>query len=191
MGTKASIAIVIGVVVVLAVILGIILTIRLNKRRDRVLDEGEHTHGWLVQANNELFEKGDMDLPALIIISPDAKTNDDEEFMTELTEDIMGLKGQDPDEIDDKGEAKVAALMADETYIEGRRDKLPKSFTDGKEVYLVHFYVFRDHLPGKKLGSDPRVPCAIIWDDDGTLVCTRPAKKKKKKARRDEDDDDE
>jgi len=191
MGTKAIIGIVIGVVVVLAVILGIILTIRLNKRRDRVLDEGEHTHGWLVQANNDLFEEGDMDLPALIIISPDAETNDDEAFMTELTEDIMTLKGQDPEDVDDDGEAKVAKLMADEAYIEGRRDKLPKSFTDGKTIYLVHFYVFRDHLPGKRLGPNPKIPCAIIWDDPESLVCTRPVSKKKKKKRRKEDDDDE
>ena len=64
MGTGAIIAIVIGVVIVLAVIVGIILNAKLNKQRDRVLDEGEHTHGWLVQANDELFEKGDSDMPA-------------------------------------------------------------------------------------------------------------------------------
>jgi|GEM_PF-3003629 len=187
MGTKAIVALVIGAIVVVVVILGIILTIKLNRRRKHVLDAGEHTWGWLVQANNDLFKKGDMDLPALIIISPDEETNDDEEFMTELADDIMTLKGEDPEELDDSGEAKVAKLMADETYIEGRRDKLPKSFTDGKTVYLVHFYVFRDDLPGKKLGQDPRVPVAIIWDEDDTLVCTRPTKKKKKKRR----DDDE
>ena len=56
-------------------------------------------------------------------------------------------------------------------------------------MYLVHFYVFREHLPGKKLGEDRRVPIAIIWDDEESLVCTRPQKKKRKK-RRDDDDDD-
>ena len=158
---------------------------RLNRRRDKTLEEGEHTHGWLVQANDELFKKGDADLPALIIISPDAETNDDEEFMTELADDIVNLKGQDPEEVVDAGEAKVAKLMADETYIEGRRGKLPKSFTDGKTVYLVHFSVFRDHLPGKKLSDSPKVPCAIIWDDDESLVCTRPKSKQNKKRRLD------
>jgi hypothetical protein len=190
MGTKAIIAIVIGVIFVLVVILGIILTIRLNKRRDRILDEGEHTFGWLVQANNELYEKGNMDLPALMIISPDRETNDDEEFMTGLASEIFELKEEDPDDCETDGEAKVARLMADETYIEGRRDKLPKSFTDGKTVYLVHFYVFRDHLPKKKLGDSPRVPVAIIWDEDDSLVCTRPVKKSKKKRRDEEEDDD-
>ena len=189
MSTGAIVGIIIGVIVVLLAIIGVIVTIRLNKRRDRVLDEGDHTHGWLVQANNALFEKGDADLPALLIISPDAETNDDEEYMTELADDIMTLKGEKPDDCDTEGEEKVAKLMADETYIEGRRDKLPKCFTDGKTVYLVHFYVFREHLPGKKLGEDRRVPIAIIWDDEESLVCTRPQKKKRKK-RRDDDDDD-
>ena len=188
MGTGAIVGIIIGVVMVLAVILGIILSIKLNKRRDRVLEEGERTHGWLVQANEELFEKGDSDMPALIVISPDEETNDDEEFMTKLTEEIMELKGDDPDECEG-GEAKVAELMADETYVEGRRDKLPKSFTDGKTVYLVHVYVFRDHLSGKRLGPNPKLAVAIVWDEEESLVCTRPASKKRSRKRRDDDDE--
>src|SRR5882724_2219027 len=96
MGTGAIVGITIGVLMVLAVIGGIILSIKLNKRRDRVLKEGEKTHGWLVQANNELFEKGDSDMPALIVISPDEETNDDAEFMTKLAEEIMDVKGEDP-----------------------------------------------------------------------------------------------
>ena len=190
MSTKLIIAIIIGVVMVLAVIVGIILSMRLNKRRDRVLEEGERTHGWLVQANDELFKKGDSDMPALIVISPDEETNDDEEFMVKLTEEIGELKGADPDECEG-GEVKVAELMADETYIEGRRDKLPKSFTDGKTVYLVHIYVFRDHLPGKRLGPNPTLPCAIIWDETDGLVCSRPVSKKKSRKRRDDDDEDD
>ena len=110
--------------------------------------------------------------------------------MTDLADSIQGLKGQDPDEVDDEGEAKVAGLMADETYIEGRRDKLPKSFTDGKKVYLVHVYVFREHLRSKRLGNDPRLPCAIIWDEPEVLVCTRPMPKKKLRKREDDDDDE-
>ena len=187
MGTGAIIAIAIGVVMVIAVIVGIIMNSKLNKERDRILEEGEHTHGWIVQANDELFKKGDSDMPALIVVSPDEETNDDEEFMTELTESISTLKGQDPDDVADAGEAKVAELMADESYVEGRRDKLPKSFTDGKKVYLVHVYVFREHLRNKRLSSNPKLPCAIVWDEPESLVCSRPMSKKKRKR---EDDDE-
>src|SRR6266540_4125245 len=129
---------IIGIVVGVLVIAGIVYLVILDsKKKSRALEEGELTHGWLVQANDGLFEDGFMDLPGLVVVSPDRETNDDEDFMTELADQIMELKGEDPDECDDKGEAKIAKWMADETYVEGRRDKLPKSFTDGKTVYLV------------------------------------------------------
>ena len=67
--------------------------------------------------------------------------------------------------------------------------KLPAKFADGREVYLVHIMIYRDDLPEKKLTSR-RVPCAIIWDEPDTLVCTRPAKNRKRRARRDEDDEE-
>ena len=154
------------------------------KKKRYTLENGESTHGWLVQANNALFESGNMDLPALIVISPDTTTNADEEFMTDLAERIMELKGE---EGDTKDERKVARLMADETYIAGKRDQLPTGFTDGRSVFLVHIMIYRDHLPHKKI-EERRIPCAIIWDEPGTLVCTRPRGRKKRP--RDEDDEE-
>jgi hypothetical protein len=142
-----------------------------GKRRKYTLENGTSTHGWLVQANSALFEPGNMNNPALIVISPDAETNDDEEFMTDLAERIMELKGE---EGDTKDERAVARLMADETYIAGKRDELPAKFTDGKSVFLVHIMIYRDHLPGKKI-EDRKIPCAIVWDEPGTLICTRPS----------------
>ena len=34
--------------------------------------------------------------------------------------------------------------------------------------------VFRDHFPGKKI-EERKIPWAIVWDEPGTLVCTRPS----------------
>jgi hypothetical protein len=155
-----------------------------SKRRKYTLENGAATHGWLVQANSVLFEPGNMNNPALIVISPDAETNDDEEFMTDLAEKIMELKGE---EGETKDERKVAKLMADETYIPGKRDELPAKFTGGKTVFLVHIMILRDHLPGKKI-EDRKIPCAIVWDEPGTLICTRPSPRGKK--RRPDDDEE-
>lgn len=177
-----------GVLVVAAIILIVVLNIKESKKKRQTLEDGDHTTAWLVQANNKLFEDGIMDQPGLVLISPDKATSQDEELMTDLAERIMDLKGEDPDDLDDKAERKIAELMLDETYIEGRRDKLPKSFTQGKEVYLAHIYIYRDHLPGKKL-KRRRIPCAVIWDDPESLICTRPATKKDR--RRDDDDEDD
>lgn len=170
----------IGIVIALVVL--VIVSKKLeNKKRAYTLENGEATHGWLVQANNALFESGNMDLPALIVISPDAETND-EEFMTDLAERIMELKGESGET---KDEREVARLMADEAYIAGRRDRLPEKFADGKEVYLVHIMVYRDHLPERMI-EDRAIPCAIVWDEPGTVVCTRPVKRKKR--RRDDEE---
>lgn len=161
-----------------------------NKRKAYTLENGEHTHGWLVQANNALFEEGSMDAPALVVISPDAGTNDDEEFMTDLAERIMELKSDSGRVIGrSKAERAVSKLMSDETYVEGRQSKLPGEFTDDREVYLVHIYIYRDHLPDKRL-EGRKVPCAIIWDDESQMVCTRPEERRRKKRRDDDDEDD-
>ena len=161
-----------------------------RKRRAYTLENGENTHGWLVQANNALFEDGHMDLPALVVMSPDEETNDDEEFMTDLAERIMELKSEEGRVIGrTKAERAVSKLMADETYVEGKRDRLPKELTGDREVYLVHIYVYRDHLPEKRL-EERKIPLAIIWDDEKTMVCTRPESRKKRKRRRDDDDEE-
>lgn len=170
-----------GVLTLLAIVGIVILAIRDSKRKNYVLENGDHTTAWLVQANNKLFQDGIMDLPALVLISPDEATAADEEFMTDLAERIMELKDTDPDDDD---EAFVAKLVTDETYVEGKRDKLPRSFTDGRKVYLAHIYVYRDHLPLKKIGKR-KIACAVIWDEPGTMICTRPVKPK----RRDDDED--
>src|SRR5262249_27826616 len=148
--------------------------------------EGEPTIGWLVQANSDLFEEGLMDLPALVLISPDEEVANDEAFMTDLADRIMELKGTDPDDCDDEDEAFVAELMADETYVEGKRARLPQRFARGRKVYLVHIFVYRDHLPGGRI-RQRRIRCAVIWDDPKSLICTRPSARRRR--RRDEDDE--
>lgn len=158
-----------------------------NKARDYTLQNGEPSIGWLVQANNNLFEAGNLDYPALVLISPDPKSAEDEEYMTELAEDIMAIKGVD---CDDDDEEFVSGLVTDETYIEGKRTKLPKAFADRPNIYLCHIYIFRDHLPKKRLTQN-YVCCSIIWDEPKTLICSRPWKSRKKSKRRDDDYDED
>jgi hypothetical protein len=177
--------------VILLAAVGIVYIAALDKRKKkRALEEGEPTVGWLVQANTKLFGDGWMDLPALVLISPDPDTAADEDLMTDLADQIMELKGVDPGDCDTDADAKVAGWMSDETYVEGRRDKLPRSFTGGKEVYLAHIFVYRDHLPkGRIVGR--KVPCAVIWDDPKSLICTRPLTRKERRAFETGDDEDE
>ena len=73
-----------------------VLGTHLEKKARRVIEQGEHTTAWLVQANSALFDEGSMDMPALVLISADKGTAGDAELMTELTGRIMELKGVDP-----------------------------------------------------------------------------------------------
>src|SRR5690349_15663033 len=90
-------AVVIAVVGVLAWIM-----IADSRQKKRTLGAGERVTAWLVQANMKLFEDGWLDLPALVLISPDEETAADKEFMLDLADRIMELKGIDPDDCNDK-----------------------------------------------------------------------------------------
>jgi hypothetical protein len=176
----------VGALVVIAVVAVVMLAIRDTKRKNQVIAEGDHSIGWLVQANSNLYEDGFLDYPGVVLISPDEETANDEAFMTGLAERIMELKGADPADCDDKDEAVVARLMSDETYLQGQRDKLPKRFANGRTVYLAHIFIYRDHLPKQRI-EGASMPVALFWNDPKSLVCTRPAPAKKK-PRRDKDD---
>jgi hypothetical protein len=152
-----------GGLLVIALVVVAYFAIVDRKRKNRVLASGSRTTGWLVQANVKLFEKGFMDLPALVLISPDERTAKDEELMLVLAEDCS-----------DEDEAFIAGLMADETYIEGKRDQLPRRFATGRDVYLAHIFVYRNDLPDERIVGN-QVPCAVIWEEPGSLICTYPA----------------
>jgi hypothetical protein len=157
-----------------------------SRKTKRVLAEGDQTTGWLVQANAKLFQTGIMDLPALVLLSPDKETAQDKEFLTDLADRVFALKGAEPADCGDPDDAFVAELLRDEKYVEGKRDRLPKRFTQGRVVYLAHIYVYRDHLPGKQL-TGRRVPCAIVWDDLKLPICTRPATRDDRRREEEED----
>lgn len=159
--------------VVLAVGFVIYANIADARKRRYVVENGSPAKGWLIQANMSLFEKGSMDLPALVLVSPNKRVEDDEEFMTDLAQRIMELKEV---ECDDEDEAFVSNLVTDELYVEGKMDRLPESFAGRHEVYAAHIFVYRDDLPGKRIRGR-YLPCSIIWDEPGTMICTRPQHK--------------
>jgi hypothetical protein len=164
-----------------AAVVGLILLGRIDTRnRQRTLEKGEPTVGWIIQANNNLFEEGHMDYPALVLISPDEETANDEEFMTDLAGRIMELKGERGG---DEDEEFVSGLVTDERYREGKRDRLPKSFAGRRKVYAAHAMIYREDLPGGKLDR-PSVRLSVIWDEPGSLISTRPHRRKE---RRDEE----
>jgi hypothetical protein len=164
-----------GGVVLLAVCAVVGLMIVDSRKKNRVIREGDHTFAWLVYAKENLFRAGLLDDSALVLISPEGLTANDERRMADLADCVVMLRGRPADECDSRDKATVAELLRDETYVEGKRDRLPELFAYGREVYLAHLFVYRDHLPTQRITS-PRIACAILWHEPNSLICTRPWK---------------
>lgn len=78
--------------VVALVVVIIILTARSAARKRRVMDEGEPVVGFIVQANNVLWERGTGDNAAQILISFDPDLADDPDRMLRLARKLGRLK---------------------------------------------------------------------------------------------------
>jgi hypothetical protein len=162
-----------GGVALLAVAAVAIVAILDVKKKNRVIRDGDHTIAWLVQANEKLLQYGFLDGSALVVISPDVRTGNDERWLASLADRVGELRGRRPEDCHDDDQAFVADLLRNDSYIEGKRDRLPEGFAHGREAYLAHLYVYRDHLPAKRI-DHPRLHCAVMWHEPDFLICTRP-----------------
>jgi hypothetical protein len=184
----------IGIFAVLMV-LGFILMAIDKKKKQATLEKGEPVLGWLIMANMKLYEEGSSENAAVVLISPDPETANDDEYMLDLVEKIAEIRETDPVDLDED-EEMVHNLLADETYVQGARTRLPKSITDGRKVFLANVMIFREDLPSKKI-TKPYIYCQIVWDDPNAMICSRlpnkteiRARREKDRQREDEDDDD-
>lgn len=178
--------------VVLAVLFFVWVSFQDKQTRKKYEEHGTPVIGWIVQANNDLYERGNFDKPAQILVCFDAEDNPPDEFMAKLAERVAELKGADPDT---KAERAVARLVNDESYQPFKRFLLPKSFTDGREVYSMHVWVERAKLPDGVL-QYVFVRCLVLADEENTRPLMAEYKKRDKPFRgkpgdREPDEDDD
>src|SRR5262249_13144791 len=128
---------------------------------------GRTVKAWLVQANTALFSPQDVPLgygyPAQCLISFDESIADSPEVIAGLAQRMFAFKGTKPDQW---GERQVAGVVTDQVYCEGRRQRLPESFTGGPVVYAVDVLVEFARLPEKRLDR-PYIYCKAIPGDTG------------------------
>jgi hypothetical protein len=121
-------------------------------------DRGRVVWGFLVQANQVLFDPGNRQvLPANVIYSPDPWFDDRAPFLEEVARGLFGLKGTSP------GDAELerfAEAITDE-LVRTMRLALPRSLCEGREAYFTTCLIQPSHLPGGCLaaGSFPLVIC--------------------------------
>jgi hypothetical protein len=102
--------------------------------------------------------------PGMVIGSFQPRARQDEEYWQELT---MKLAFFDPDDAQTPEEKQAARWLNDENYVESKRLLLPKTLTDGCEVYAFHVRIVGDFLPGRVAGAE--IPCVAVPGPIGAI----------------------
>lgn len=159
----------IGITIGTALIVGFTLwrTVTAARRRSQTLADGVRVVGWLVQANNLLFQPGNASAPALLLISFESP---DGTGLERLAAEVARLKSEQPKTGIEKA---VATLVRDETYRPEVRVKLPADFTGGIEVYAVNVWIERGFLPEGRL-TQGRIVCRALPGHTGPVLMDPP-----------------
>jgi len=153
-------------VVVLVALLGTVLSIQAARHERYVTEKGQPVLGWIVQANAALYQPGESNRPAQVLITFDPAVGDPAAVLAGIAARVAALKGEAPR---DPVEAEVARLVNDESYRPYERVLLPAAFTGGPEVYSAHVWVNRELLPAGVLDL-PYVRCRAVKDDEQSRV---------------------
>ena len=118
-------------------------------KQGTVRRQGEVVWGHIVQANNQLFQEGSLDLPADVLYSFDPYFDTAVDELGEIAGGLFELKDSRPR---DKSLRPIANHLTDETT---RAWKLPvpTAVTGGREVFLTTIMVVRKHLPQRHLAA--------------------------------------
>lgn len=155
--------------------------------QQRFYKEGTVALGALVQANTLLFERGKDNCPANYIYTTDPFFAEHPEELEKLANQLYDLKGEE-------GCRPSLQVLADLLEDEEERIfayKLPRDFTNHREVFFTTVFVDRSHLPEKKISGSflpllilkNHQPDAVIlphwyWKEEGTTVSLQTALEK-------------
>lgn len=112
------------------------------RQQRRLLAEGRIVWGALVQANNQLFAPGDLDLPAMLVYSLDPYFDARPAELRSIGSKVFALKGTEPADPELNSLARLITEEVDRSM--GLR--LPPVFSP-QELRSAVFVVFRQHIP--------------------------------------------
>lgn len=146
--------------------------------RREVLEDGERTNAWIVD-----YEPGeDLRSPIiLVLLCPDPDIPDD--FMRQMVKKVDNARTR---KAKDSVTAEVARMTLSHESTSSRQ-RLPKKFTEGHEVYSFFYHVFSDdamNLPEDWLNSD-FISVILMWDKHETTLVVPPRRKRRKQKRSD------
>jgi hypothetical protein len=113
------------------------------RRQGLLLRKGNIVWGHLVQANNNLFEPGPHDRPAVVTYSADPVFDDRPDLLAAIASRLYDLKETLPD---DPAEREWAEIITDGLN-RGMGYVSPKSCTYGRDARSSSVMVFRRDIP--------------------------------------------
>ncbi len=140
-----------------------------TKKEQRVQRDGTLFWGYLVQANNVLFQPGNDNAPGQVVFTFE-KSPDGLAAAEQAAARLAELKTEDPA---DKTEESLLELVRNESYDPGSRKKLPAKFTGGRDLYLAHVWIWRERLPKRRLTAE-KIRCVALPGDEGEVYHALP-----------------
>lgn len=132
--------------------------------QELLLTQGQIVWGALVMANNQLFDKGNDDCPALCVHSPDKHFDGRPEELRAIASRLFKLKSTKPE---DPEARKIAEMVTNET--DRRMNWRLPPILSGRDIRSSTLMVFRNHLPGKVLHGS-RFPLLIHPKTDACMI---------------------
>lgn len=115
-----------------------------------LLAKGRVVWGFLVQANQDLFVKGDEDLPGAVIYSLDPYFEDRLGELEEISQHLFAFRDDPPRD----PPLRDIALRLDNEFLSIANRQLPLSLSEGKKVFISEILFIRKHLPGHLLAKN-------------------------------------
>jgi hypothetical protein len=126
-------------------------------KQGTVRRHGQVVWGHIVQANEALFSRGFLDLPADVVYSFDPYFDTAVDELAGIASGLFGLKGTRPA---DKALRPIARHLTAETT-RAWRLPVPTHATGGRQVFMTTVMVIRRHLPQRHLAAPlfPVIAC--------------------------------
>lgn len=144
-----------------------ILTHRKRRRRELIAwaEDAVPLMTYGLMHNTALGSRPGTIAPGLVIGSFDPKANATAGFMTDLAGKILELSLDEPTTPEAR---QVHELMSDMIYVPDRRRLLPKTLTQGREVYSFDLMMVGDYQPGGTI-EVPLFPCMADPGPEGEI----------------------
>ncbi|PQO36505.1 hypothetical protein [Blastopirellula marina] len=138
----------------------------------RLRENGKPVLGVLVMANSQfLQEQSIASAPALVIISHEPPTPDLAAAMRDVASDLFELYTAEDSKIASLSppEQKMAELIKNDSYREGRRNRVSLEMTQGRVLYMTDIWLQRDRLPDH-VGASRVLACLATGQEEGEVM---------------------